>query len=370
MMRERVLIYPYTESALPLIKYFDNFCSDKCIKRVATEGGLGIIGEDIGAIDNRSNKIGYIVEKYSEQSFEDIDTLIVPSFDMDISIINEIKNAIDYALSHGINATVAMNINDDAFVEEMKEKAKKCGCIFNYLSINNEYMDSNLLGIDLPYHTPRSCIIFVASLCLDDHKYESTLAIVKGLIDKGHRATGLCLSQDARVLGLHAIPSYLDISNGINGEWIKKMNQYIEAIERYENPEAIVVEIPGNLFRFDNFITGDFGLWTYAFKEAMPPDYIHACTVINYSQQANLERLSKASEKNFGNPIDSVHVTNAIKNAMESSSLTSYVHIHIDDKKIYKQIIENRDSSAIPRFMLTYDEEIEALAEHILKKLS
>lgn len=70
------------------------------------------------------------------------------------------------------------------------------------------------------------------------------------------------------------LPRYIYDDQGSNKEKIVKFNHYIKQIEIIENPDLIVVGIPGNLVEISKKVIGDFGSSAYIISKSVRPDYV------------------------------------------------------------------------------------------------
>ena len=366
--KKRIIIYPFSEQSIAFVKYLERFNSLMTVQRIATEGGLFSIGYDASEIDHRQQKIGHVVEQYTDAQLDGCDVLVIPSLDVsDKLLYKKITDAIRNALSRSMEVYCGVILHDKEVNEFSISNCDK----FSYLpsSLVSEEKEDDWLMVK-PFYEPNAVVIFVGTVCIQDHVRESAFAIIDGLRRCGYRTTGIIQSCESALLGLHSMPSSLDFSKGVTADWIKKFNEFIREIDETEKPEVIIIELPGILHRYDDFIVGDYGLLPFAITQAVSPDFLHVCLPFDMCSPGLVTELSKICEGKFCHGIDSVHVSNVLKHGMESSSMMRYTHTHINSSHVRDLLNSFGTDMTIPMFDITGDEDVDSLCSFIIQKLS
>ena len=368
--KKSACVYPFSENTVGLLRFLEKMNSSIEIKAVASEGGLCPAGFDVSKVDNRGSEFGIRAAEYSADLLDQCEVLLVPYVEAPDAVLYEkVKSVILEALSRRKEVLCAMKIAGDD-LEKIQSFGNCHDAGFTYLGTASDYLDEENQMVELPYYMPNAVIIFSGTICIRDHVCESALSIVHGLRQKGHKVSGILQSGEGELLGIHGMPSSLDYSDGISPRWIKRFNNFIRAIDETEKPDAIVIELPGTLLPYDEFIVGDYGLTAFAITQAAAPDFIHVCVPYsNYSPEL-IEKLSSLCQSRYSHGIDSIHVSNVIKSDMETSSMGRFSHTHVNANYVDEKLAQFQETAAIPIFNITKDSGMDLLCEHILKVLS
>lgn len=310
---KKAVIYPFTASKTPYINYLMWFRKDIVINNITSFEGSGLIGKDIGYSENRY-PLGKIVEKFSEIMLEENDILIIlPS---DNKHIQEIAlNIMLKAASLGKNIISLLETSDED-AAKIQESCTMSGAAFeNYFGkdkINNiTQMNSKSM------YTPDVPVIFVGSLieCADQN--EVSFGIAKRLQELNYKVSVFGNEIEYNLLGL---PSFDFIIKGNYPEYekIKMINRFFKTIALIEHPDIIVITLPGNMMKFNDIITNDFGVYTYMLSQAVLPDYMVCCVPYGIYDSHSFEQMSDDFLNRFKFKVDCIHATNKILDVSDS----------------------------------------------------
>ena len=155
-------------------------------------------------------------------------------------------------------------------------------------------------------------VVFVAGTTLYTEKFHVQLALRKRLIDDGYKVSQIGSKSYSNLFGFHSYPLFMN-ENIDNTQKIVLFRKYVKYIEMQEQPELIIIGIPGGIMAVNRKHHFDFGMTAYMISQAVEPDYV----IMNmlYSKDYTVEQLEEIRQVyrfrlNF--EIDSFHISNAL----------------------------------------------------------
>lgn len=109
-------------------------------------------------------------------------------------------------------------------------------------------------------------------------KFEIQLSIRENLQSKGYKISQIGSRNYCEFLGFHSFPGFMYNRNLSESEKIILFNNYIKRLENDENPDLIVIGIPGGIMKRNDTFTSYFGIFAYEISQAVTPDYVICST--------------------------------------------------------------------------------------------
>lgn len=364
--KNKAMIYPFQKKDIPFIRYFESFCGDIVIDSVCSHKGSGLIGKDIAYSANR-NSLGVTVKEVSTEMIDSSDVVIILS---DLSD-NLKKLSIELMIrvaEAGKKIMCFLDISDEE-QEKIKSKCNTNQCLFCQ---DVRKKDQALLN-DVASHTKKMHatdipIVFVGGLTEQADQVEVALGITKEFRNRGYRVSTIVNSEVYNIFGLHSYSCSLKEEKAV--QFIRSFNYLIKAIETTENPEIIIIELPGTMIRYNDLLTGDFGVYTYYFTQACVPDYTICCVPTGDYVNEFFKMLSKDFENKFNFKIDCLHFSNP---TLDFANSEQYREIRLFNLPIHKveEVIaglENEMTIPLHRFNISNSEHV--IADSILERLT
>lgn len=155
-------------------------------------------------------------------------------------------------------------------------------------------------------------IIFVAGTTSYTEKFHVQLVLRKRLSDNGYKVSQIGSKPYSSLFGFHSYPSFMSDSMN-NTKKIISFKKYVKYIELQEQPELIIVGIPGGIMAVNKKHHFDFGMTAYMISQAVDADYVimNMLYSLKYTEE-QLEEIRKVCRYRFNFEIDCFHLSNAL----------------------------------------------------------
>ena len=159
------------------------------------------------------------------------------------------------------------------------------------------------------------------------------------LIESGYKLTQIGSKNYCEFLGFHSFPMFmLDHNDYSERERIIGFNKYIRMLYMLENPDLIIIGVPGGVFPFDSYFDNNFGITNFFVSNAILPDYVifNAIYVDDISEY--LETVKSRVECRFNYEINQMFVSNYAFNYSVSLADKSLTYITCKTPDLLKRI--------------------------------
>lgn len=257
------------------------------------------------------------------------DSNVVAENKEDIPIL-DMEN-VDFGL-FGVVILVDETYYTHSFVKDSIERGKKLIDARQLKAIEIEKLDA--ISEEQKLEVP---VIFVAGVTPYTEKFHVQLALRKRLLDNGYKVSLIGSKEYSGLFGFHSFPLFMSEPMD-NTERILLFRKYVKYIEQQEQPDIIVVGIPGGIMGVNRKHHFDFGMTAYMVSQAVEPDYV----IMNmlYGQEyikEQLEEINQCCKYKLNFEIDSFHLSNSF---FDPASLKSeqLVFIKMGNKKYLNRI--------------------------------
>lgn len=332
----RTIVYPFNEEFLPIIRH-KNLVNDLEITKLVSLNGWGYIGKDAGFIDY-GEPIGINVENNFESALEESDKVIFCDYRDEINYKRLIEPKINMAIEKGKDIVCLLSLSNEE-KEKIEEKCKSNGVKFAYY--NNEYKitfeenhfnEEKLEKIDVP-------VIFVIGMMENADKFEVQLALRDGFLREGYKVSQIGSRRYSSFFNMKSIPDFMFRKDVKEYEKIVFFNRYIKEIERRENPDVIIIGVPGAILPVNEKFKGDFGIMAFEISRAVTPDATVLCSnYVDFNEQY-FKELHLLLKYRFGLSMDCIYMNNKSIDYSEEFELSL---ININGNKVEKKVEEGK----------------------------
>lgn len=238
---------------------------------------------------------------------------------------------IDYGLFDDI-ILIDEAYHSHTFIEDGIRRGKKVVDVAEILKIGKENFNniSEEQTIDVP-------VVFVAGITHYTEKFHVQLALRKRLLDYGYKVSQIGSKQYSGLFGFHSFPSFM-VEPMDNTERILLFRKYVKYIEQKEQPDIVVIGIPGGIMAVNKKHHFDYGMTAYMISQAVEPDYVIMSMLYgkNYTED-QLEEINQTCRYKFNFEINSFHLSNAL---LDPASLKNeqLIFIKMGSKKYLNRI--------------------------------
>lgn len=361
----KVMVYPFDNEFSAILRHC-NLIDGFDIASLVSLNGWGFRGEDAGEIDGGCTA-GITVE-------EDFDTLLQAC---DALLVNDYSRTTDFykIIYPRVKSSIMMRKNilclkhiEEEVENELSVLAHDYKVRFtNYnkrnvnTHVNNVICNDRLDKIDTP-------VVFIIGVAENTHKFDIQLALREELLKNGFNVSQIGTRSYCEFLNFHSFPKfmYMNISEL---EKIVMFNHYIKYLEIKEQPDIIVIGIPGGIMKINDDYTNKFGIFAYEISQALLPDFTILSTYYEDYKQEYFSKMVNSIKYRFGYDVDCFNLSNVQFDWIKAKEGNSDIYLTIESsfvderKKLYDQL-----SMPVYNILNRYD--VHYLAEHLIGKLN
>ncbi len=367
----RMLVFPYGHDCEPIIRHADML--DDCYDIVAlvSPGGWGLAGKNI-TVGSAGNKL--TIHETFEEVTEKFDSLFIPSFEtsdeqIENRIIDKVITLIP-RLSHILCVARLTQANRKKLKESCRQNNPSCDFMDFCESKGLENYDltepaekyPSLQLLDVP-------VVVIAGMWEKTDKFEISLSLRERFQRDGYKVSQIGSRDGCGMLGFHSFPRFMfqkDLDGTVK---IPCFNRWIQQIVKQEQPDLVLITVPGALQDFNEQFTRGFGLLHHEVFQAVVPDALVMCTFYMNEFTEGLEKLSLSCKYRFDTPVDIFHMSNLYIDITDSEEFKRIITNSIYRRTVSETIDKKFKNSSIPIFNGLELEECDRMYEVLLEKL-
>ena len=360
LKQKKVIIYPYSFEFTPILRYYlQDLGYDEVV--LVSPKSWSLTDKDAASADGGIPINIVVNDTITAEHIHDRDTtIIIPEFKNDL-ISNKVENVICNALENGLEV-ICLNEFNTTVIDNWKKYRK-----FKY------YCEHEILDCDKNISLEKKAItsipiIGICGLVNNINKFDVQIMLNRFLSRKGIRISNITSKRFGKYLNYHTIPYKILIAEGDYEVKINIIKQYIEEIINVEKPEVIIVELPGGIMPYDDYITNNFGYLHSIFFNALSFDYICLNIPFCTPSKAYINELKMIMRYRYNTPLDAVCMSNRSidKNTI---SLFGYPDWNIFDFSYIEEKLEvlNKEINIYNALNVL---DVEKIGERIIEKLS
>ncbi len=364
--KEKLLIYPFDIQSSPIVRHAD-LLGNYELAEIVSPNGWGFSSKDAGSVDGGED-IGINVNSSFNELIDSVDTVLFTESYNKLDIKKLVYSKIQVAADKGKNIICALNLEDE-FFNEMNEKCMGKGKYFKYFSPSKElntFSDTSNLDSLLEITVP---VVFVLGVAERTNKFEIQLSLRENLIKAGYRVSQVGSRHYCEMLGIHSFPDFMYSTCIPETKKIILFNNYIKKIEIKEQPDIIVIGIPGGLLPFNKEFTNNFGIFAYEISQAVFPDIAIFSTLYEDYLPTYFEKISLSIRYKLGYEVDFFNLSNNSFDLKSSQFLKSMQYLTLDSELVDVKK-QNFKKNNIPVINILNQEDAKALTDNVIKKLT
>lgn len=366
----RLLVFPYGRDCEPIIRHADMLKPGYEITALVSPGGWGLAGTKV--------KIGtgiLAVYETFEEVKEEFDSLLIPPFETTVETVE--NKIIDKMLSLIPRLSHVLCVAQ--LTEENRKKLKEacCHCRKN-CSFEDfcEYKGIEVTRIGLPSEKYPSLqqldvpVVVVAGMWEKTDKFEVSLSLRERFIKDGYQVSQVGSRDGCELLGFHSFPSFMYQENLDGIVKISCFNRWIQQIVQREQPDVVLLTIPGALQDLNEQFTRGFGLLHYEIFQAVVSDALVMCTFYMHESSKVLEDISTLCKYKFDTAVDVFHMSNLLIDLNDSQEFERIVTNSIYREAVSEAIAQKYKDSTIPIFNGLNSKDCDRMYEVLIEKLT
>ncbi len=368
----RLLVFPYGQDCEPVIRHAGLLDDGYEVTALVSPVGWGKAGKKVMV---GAGKGVLPVHESFEEVTEEFDSLLIPPFEARIEAVE--NRLVDKMLlliphiSHILCTARLTEANRKKLKEACRCSSQSCEFVdFCEDKGLEEYglaapMEKNppLKSVDVP-------VVIVAGVWEKTDKFEISLSLRERFLQDGYRVSQVGSRDGCEMMGFHSFPSFM-LQKDLDGTVkIPCFNQWIQQIIRQEQPDVVLITIPGALQNFNEQFTRGFGLLPHEVFQAVMPDALVMCNIFMSEDEKVLDEISMSCKYKFDVPVDAFHISNLIVDASKSEELMHIVTNSIYRETVSKAVARGSTHSSIPVFNGLDAKECDKMYEIIIEKLT
>lgn len=368
----RMLVFPYGHDCEPIIRHADMLDSCYNIVALVSPGGWGLVGKDItvGADEEK-----LLVHETFGEVTEEFDSLLIPPFQTTVEVVeNRIVNKMIQIIPRVSHVLCVAQLTE-ANRKKLKEVCQCAGQNCEFVDFC-EYKGLEVYGLVKPaeQYPPLQLldvpVVVVAGMWERTDKFEISLSLRERFLRDGYRVSQVGSRDGCEMMGFHSFPQFM-LQKDLDGTVkIPCFNQWIHQIIRQEQPDVVLITIPGALQDFNEQFTRGFGVLPYEVFQAVVPDALVMCTFYMREFSKAPEELSNSCKYKFDTSVDVYHISNLIIDVDESEQYRRTITNSIYRQTVSEAVDEGFAFSPIPIFNGLESEECDRMYEVLIEKLA
>jgi peptide maturation system protein (TIGR04066 family) len=146
-------------------------------------------------------------------------------------------------------------------------------------------------------------------------------------------------------------------------------NNYIKKIEIEEQPDIIVIGIPGGLMPFNKEFYNNFGIFAFEISQAIFPDIAIFSTLYGDYLPIYFEKISLSIRYKLGFEVDFFNLSNNKFDWKGSKDAKSMQYLTLDSELVDLKT-QNFKKNNLPVTNILNQEDAKALTDNVIKKLT
>ncbi len=356
-MKKSVLIYPYQEEFRPILNS-TGFQEDYRVAGLAAPKGWRYTGRSVPV--GTEELIICDEAKILEQR-DSFDLLLVPEFDQGLDAEEVVVQSVLELLPRCGELVCCMPLWEDLrkkLREACEEQGKKSAFPGKH-QLNQR--ERPLKELPVP-------IVAIAGCWENTDKLEIGLLLQTEFQKRGFRVSQIGAREYLEFAKIHSFPWHIFDQPIPAEEMIYQFNAFVADMMERENPDVVILGVPGPIQGANWSYPGGFGVIPYLVFQAVTVDYLILSLFFCAKADALLEELDRLCRYKLGTPVDCFHLSSLQMNP-QSIRQGAASRMYALPEEVRKEAVQSF-SCKIPVRDLLSEEMIQELADEIIDKCS
>lgn len=334
---------------------------------VVSPCGWAFDGRD-AAFADCGYETGIIVNSSFDEALDTCDTVFFSESSIPVDFENMIYPKICKSACEGKDIICSINLGKDHY-EDVYSICNSKGVDFKYYSyldnirqyINIEIKSEEINKIQTP-------VIFVLGIGENTNKFDIQLTLRQYFLKMGYKVSQIGTKHYCELLGFHSFPSFMYSNFFSESNKIVLYNHFVKKLEKEEQPDIIILGVPGGTVPYNNEFTNKFGIFAYEVSQAVLPDAVVFSSLYEDYLPEYFSMLSESVKGKFGYAIDCHNMSNVKFDWLMSHEERVMVYNRIDMRFI-EQKVSYYQSCGKPVYNALSDISANEMGSFLLNKL-
>jgi len=359
----RVGVYPYNTEFDPFLRHTLLLNPAFQISTLISPAGWGLAGQIIGE---------WTVVSTFEPILNDIDTVFIPAFHATEKVETLIVKEIESIVPSLKKVICAANLSAQN-IECLQTTCIKADCLFenlNVLKAPGAYGLTRPTEQNPPLEVLDVPIVAVVGIWEETDKFEASLVLREKFIQNGYRITQIGSRNCCELLSFHSFPGFM-LDPGVDAvDKIIYFNRWIQQLAEAEEPDLILLTVPGAIQNLNETLTKGFGILPHLVFQAVMVDFLLFCTMCDEDSMQFLQEISTMCTYKFSCNVDCYHMSN-LQFDLNTSKARGQVVINRIYRDMVSQILKKGSKdSPIPIVNVLEQASWDKLFDLVVGKLS
>ncbi|MDR2572254.1 MAG: TIGR04066 family peptide maturation system protein [Oscillospiraceae bacterium] len=346
-------VYPYQRAFAPYVSSFARNISCSCeIKTLVSPKGFPYLNKDAGYVDHRGDT-GFTVCTDFLTMLQQANSLLIPEGDYTIKLYDDIMKKAIIAAQMGKHILCAQTLKDNDDEQLLSSICRLHQVDFIYARQKGRESSKRFAihaknKISARLYRPEAPIVFVGEIYENTNAKDIVLILVNHFLASGYKVSVVMEPGFSQLIGFHGTDEFLDSEAKNEIDSITTINRYFESLEKLEQPDIILVQVPGGMMKYNDIIHNSYGVFAYMLSQAIAPDCFICCLPFDEYYSNAIKMYSDLLNSRFGYSITCAHISNLF---IDASNLTEYFQldrVFLSQDKINNYIKESMSDSEIP----------------------
>jgi peptide maturation system protein (TIGR04066 family) len=233
--------------------------------------------------------------------------------------------------------------------------------IQNVLPEETVILNESIEEIDTP-------IILVTGIAERTNKFEIQLTLRERIQKSGYKISQIGTRSYCEMMGFHPFPSFM-YGNAISDvNKVLMFNRFIKKIESTEEPDIIIIGVPGGIMPLNREFTNKFGLLAFEISQAIAPDVVIASLLYEDYKPEGFDIYNNSIKYKLGFEVDFFNIANMQFDWSRAYEEHVMSYISLDYKFIDEKIMRY-NSNRIPVLNILNKNDSNHMADKAIEKL-
>lgn len=326
--KEKLLIYPFDIQSGPIIRHL-GLMNDYELLDVVSPNGWGFVGKDAGRVDGGNDAYINVQGNFNEL-VDSADAVLFMETYNKLDVQKLVYPKMQIAADRGKNIICTLKLENE-FLQKINKDCSDKGKCFKYYNFQEKtYERAEIYDLLDSLYQITVPVIFVFGTSERTQKFEIQLSLRENLEDAGYKVSQVGTRHYCEMFGFHSFPEFMFSTSVTESKKIILFNNYIKKIELEEQPDVIVIGIPGGLMPLNKDFTNHFGVFAFEVCQAVYPDIAIFSSLYEDYLPLYFEKISLLIRYKLGFEVDFFNQSNVKFDWRSSKFSKSMQYLTVD----------------------------------------
>lgn len=316
--KKRIAFYPVFADTLPIIRYYQRYCSDIEVVELLSPRGSCACGKDAGFLDNREH-YGMYIQAPDEANPEKWEELYLLRHDvLGIEALKAKHDIYDPMISSAISSGKSIRIEPE---NETAHYIKK--------------LDRKKHGI---INSIKKYVVFIGGVIGEANSLEVFLRVY-GELRKHLSVVAFSSANNVGFCDVISLRGILYNREYLGFEKIIAINNLILDKIKERDADLVLIHVEEAMMSFSNSMTNGFGIVPYMISQIVSPDFSICCLPYDYANPEFTKEFSQGIDGRFCFSPDVWHVSNVLLDTTVALEVQDFNTIYAPIESVFSMQI-------------------------------